>query len=257
MTINRLRHLFILCCLTVMLTSIISTPSYLKAFSNAPMFFQKDSSPYKIPYPEWLKIWWQWWIGIPNNEHPMVNYDPKTCPVHQQGPVWFLPDVEPKGQSTQASVDFSCEIPNGKAIFFPISQSACWLNNPDFKRVTNKLAPNPQTDQELKTCAVSPQDNTNILYVRVDGKDLDTTKIPRATSSFFNLTVPSNHVTVVLDESVIGPPGTSRGIADGYSLFLAPLPIGQHVIEFKVVDHLSGPTSEPITRQGKFTVFIK
>jgi hypothetical protein len=237
-----------------MFTSVILSPSYIKASSNALTFFQKDSSPYGIPYPEWLKIWWQWWLGIPNNEHPFVNYDSKTCPIHQQGPVWFLPDVEPKGQATHVSVEFSCEIPNGKAIFFPLSQSSCWLGNPEFKHFTNTIAPNPQTDQELKTCAISPQDNTNLLYVRVDGVNLDTTKIPRATTSFYNVTVPSNAVTGLFD---FGPPGTSRGISDGYSLFLAPLPVGKHVIEFKVVDHLSGPTSEPIVRQGDYTVSIK
>ena len=92
------------------------------------------------------------------------------------------------------------------------------------------------------------------MYVRVDGKNLDTTKIPRATTSFYNVTVPSNAVTGIFD---FGPPGTSRGIADGYSLFLAPLTAGNHIIEFKVVDHLSGPTSPGVTRQGTFPVLIK
>jgi hypothetical protein len=78
------------------------------------------------------------------------------------------------------------------------------------------MAPNPQSDQELKKCAVSPQDNSNILYARVDGKDLDTSKIPRATTSFYNVTVTPNAVKNLFD---FGPPGTSRGIADGYSLF--------------------------------------
>jgi hypothetical protein len=54
-----------------------------------------------------------------------------------------------------------------------------------------------------------------------------------------------------------GPPGTSRGIADGYVLFLAPLPVGKHRIEFSVTDHLAGPTSELIKRDGTYTVFIK
>ena len=237
-----------------MLTSVILTPSYIKASSNNPTFYQKDSSPYGLPYAEWLKVWWQWWLGIPNNEHPFVNYDSKTCSVHQQGSVWFLPDVEPKGQTTHASVEFSCEIPNDKSILFPLSQSSCWLGNPEFKRFTNKLAANPQADQELKTCAISPQDNTNLLYVRVDGVNLDITKVPRATTSFYNVTVPSNAVTGLFD---FGPPGISRGISDRYNLFLAPLSVGKHIIEFKVVDHLSGPTSEPIIREGKYTVFIK
>lgn len=64
----------------------------------------------------------------------------------------------------------------------------------------------------------------------------------------------SNAVTGLFD---FGSLGISRGISDGYSLFLAPLSIGKHVIEFKVVDHLSGLTSEPITREVKYTVFIK
>jgi hypothetical protein len=105
----KLKNLLILCCLTVMLTSIILTPSYIHASSNAPVLFHKCSSPYGIPYSEWLKNWWQWWISIPNNEHPFPKYDSKICSVNQQGPVWFLPDVEPTGQLTHASVKYSCE----------------------------------------------------------------------------------------------------------------------------------------------------
>jgi hypothetical protein len=125
----------ILVCLTVMLSLMILTPSFIKASSNAPKFFREGSSPYGTPYSEWLKNWWLYWVSIPNNEHPFAaNYDPKTCSVHQLGPVWFLPDAEPKGPQTHAAIKFSCEIPKDKAIFFPLSQSSCWLGNPEFKR---------------------------------------------------------------------------------------------------------------------------
>jgi hypothetical protein len=250
-----LKNVFlILICLTVILPLIILTPSYIKASGNELMFFRKDSSPYGIPYSEWLKIWWHYWVGIPNNEHPAVNYDSKTCSVHQQGPVWFLPDVVAKGNDPYTLREFSCEIPKDKAIFFPLSQSSCWLGNPEFKDVRNKLASDPKVDADLKTCAVSPQDYTQFPYVRIDGKNLDTTKLDRATTSFYNVTVPSNPVTSIFD---FGPPGTSRGIADGYSLFLSPLHVGKHLIEFKAVDQLAGPASPKLTREGKYTVFIK
>jgi len=251
---NNLKTVFVLCCLTIIFISIVLMPSSIKAVSSAPTFFRTNSSPYGTPYSEWLKNWWQWWIGIPNDQHPFTNYDSKTCPVHQKGPVWYLPDVEPKGQATHASVQYSCNIPQGKAIFFPLSKASCWLGNPEFKRFSNKLAPNPESDQELKICAIQPQDNTNILYVRVDGTNLDTSKIPRATSNFYNVTVPPDAVKGIFE---FGPPGTSRGITNGYSLFLAPLSVVQHTIEFKVVDHLAGPTSEPVIREGKYTVFVK
>ena len=232
---------------------MIVTPSYINASGTTPMPFRKDSSPYGTPYSEWLKNWWLWWIGIPNNQHPFPKYDPKTCSVHQLGPVWYLPDVEPTGQLTHASVKYSCEIPKGKAIFFPLSTSSCWLANPEFKKYSNKLAPNPESDQALKTCAISPQDFTHAV-VKIDGIPIDPTKLDRATTNFYNVTVPPNAVKNLFD---FGPPGTSRGIADGYVLFLPPLPVGKHTIEFTVTDHLAGPTSELIKRDGVYTVFVK
>ena len=148
---------------------------------------------------------------------------------------------------------YSCEIPKGKAIFFPLSTSSCWLNNPEFKKYSNKLAPDPKADEDLKTCAVSPQD-FNHSFVKIDGKPVDITNLDRATTSFYNVTVPPNAVKGLFD---FGAPGTSRGISDAYVLFLPPLPVGKHVIDFSVTDHLAGPTSELIKRDGEYTVFIK
>lgn len=83
---------------------------------------------------------------------------------------------------------------------------------------------------------------------------MDITNLNRTTTSFYNVKVPPNAVKGLFD---FGPPGTSRGITDAYILFLPPLPVGKHVIEFSVTDHLAGPTSELIKRDGKYTVFIK
>ena len=58
-------------------------------------------------------------------------------------------------------------------------------------------------DADLKTCAISPQDLTQLEYVRIEGKDLDTTKIDRVTTSFYNVTIPSNPAKGIFD---FGPP---------------------------------------------------
>jgi hypothetical protein len=249
----KLKYTLISVFLTAVLSLIILAPSFISASNNAPVLFHKGSSPYGTPYSEWLKNWWQWWLSIPNDQHPFPKYDPKTCSVHQQGPVWYLPDVEPTGQLTHASVTYSCEIPKGKAIFFPLSQSSCWLANPEFKKFSNKLAPNPESDQALKTCAVSPQD-FNHSVVKIDGVPIDPSKLDRVTTNFYNVTVPPIAVKGLFD---FGPPGTSRGIADGYVLFVPPLPVGKHTIEFTVTDHLAGPTSELIKRDGTYIVSVK
>jgi hypothetical protein len=85
-------------------------------------------------------------------------------------------------------------------------------------------------------------------YVRVDGKDLDTSKLDRVTSGFYNVTIPSNPTIGIFD---FGLPGTSRALADGYFLFLSPLPEGKHTIEFAAVDQAAGPASPEQTGAGK------
>lgn len=240
-----------LICLTVLLSLMVLTPSYTRASDF--MFFRSNSSPYGIPYSEWPKIWWQYWLGIPNSEHPGLAYDSRKCSVHQNGPVWFYPDVISTGNQVAYTLrHFSCEIPREKAIYFPLSTGACWLGLPDFNDVTNKLS--SDHDAQLKSCAVSPQDNTHILYVRINGTDLDISKLDRATTSFFNLTLPTNPVTDIFQGIQAG---TSRAIADGYFLFLAPLPRGTYLIDFKVVDHITGPESPAQTREGQYTVVVK
>lgn len=124
------------------------------------------------------------------------------------------------------------------------NSSSLSTSNPEFKKYSNKLAPNPESDQAVRMCAISPQDFTHAV-VPVDGMDIDPTKLDRATTNFYNVTVPSNAVKSLFD---FGPPGTSRGIADSYVLFLPPLTVGKHTIEFAVTDHLAGPTSELIKR---------
>jgi hypothetical protein len=119
------------------------------------------------------------------------------------------------------------------------NSSSLSTSNPGFKKYSNKLAPNPESDQALRTCAISPQDFTHAV-VRVDGIDIDPTMLDRATTNFYNVTVPSNAVKSLFD---FGPPGTSRGRADSYVVFLPPL-----TIEFTVTDHLAGPTSELVKR---------
>ena len=83
---------------------------------------------------------------------------------------------------------------------------------------------------------------------------IDVTKSDRATTNFYNVIVPQDTVKGLFD---FGPPGISRGISDAYVLFLQPLPVGKHTIEFSVTDHLAGPTSELIKRDGNYTVFVK
>jgi hypothetical protein len=61
---HKLKNALISVCLIVILSLTIVMPSYINASSNPPVLFRKGSSSYVIPYSEWLKNSWLWWIGI-------------------------------------------------------------------------------------------------------------------------------------------------------------------------------------------------
>ena len=69
---------------------------------------------------------------IPNDQHPGVDYNLEKCSANQNGRVWMLSDVVAKGDATYTKVEFSCQVPEGNTILFPISTESCWLNIPEF-----------------------------------------------------------------------------------------------------------------------------
>jgi hypothetical protein len=188
--------------------------------------FTSESSPYETPYPEWIGKWWTWWLGIPNELHPVNNYsDSIRCSTMQNGPVWFLPDIIPgKGK-----IDYSCNVPSGKAILLPLTTTICE------RGIEGNL-----TDTQLKECADNILTPVSNMIVTVDGKQVDVSK-SNAKSNFFNVTFPNHPATFW------GPvkPGTYTGTATGYFLFLHDLPKGEHNIQMKVVDLLKGNEGPP------------
>ena len=71
----------------------------------------------------------------------------------------------------------------------------------EFKKYRNKLADDPQAGEALKTYTVSPGDY-NRSFVRVEGTLIDITKLDRATTIFYNVTVHKTPLKV----SIFGPP---------------------------------------------------
>jgi hypothetical protein len=74
----------------VFMMILCSVPPIVKADNMNPGIYSKDSSPFGVPYQEWLKRWWQWNMGFPSAEHPRLHYTPSRCTMNQNGPVWFL-----------------------------------------------------------------------------------------------------------------------------------------------------------------------
>lgn len=188
--------------------------------------FTSESSPYQTPYPEWIGKWWTWWVGIPNDVHPTNNYsDSKRCSIMQNGPVWFLPDILPG----EGKIEYTCNIPSGKAILLPLTTTIC-----------ERGIEGPLSDTELSQCADNILTPVSNIDVTVDGKKVDVSK-SNAKTNFFNVTFPQDPATFMGKAQ----PGTYKGTATGYFLFLHDLPKGEHNIDMKVVDLLKGNEGPP------------
>ena len=192
-----------------LVVSAFSSTAFVKADSVNPGVYSKDSAPYGVPYGEWLAKWWNWTVSIPTAQHPRDDYTPEKCQVNQQGPVWFLAD------QLGGREERTCTIPAGKAIFIPLLVGECEYSTSEIK-----------SDDDLRRCA-SAGNEYGVIEATVDGVKLKNLEQYRTQSGFFNITIAEGNIY----ES---PPGTFRGFADGFFVFLEPLPPGKHDVNLKV-----------------------
>ena len=111
--------------------AILSTTPLVASASNGYVIYKNGDEPHGIPYRQWSANWWNYWMGIPNDNHPTLSYSQDSCRMNQKSPVWFLPDIVLAPSETVASIDISCEIPRGLDVLLPISTTACWYGDPE------------------------------------------------------------------------------------------------------------------------------
>ena len=193
----------------LLLTSITSQSAWTQSpatDSSNPAIFPADSQPYGLTYGEWTAKWSQWAESIPTENNPMLDETGEDCAQaqNQTGPVWFL------AGTSGGSAERRCTIPAGKAILIPV------INNVNIRAAS-------ETDEELLAGAKNPVDSVTILEFSIDGVPLQDIWNYRLQSPFFDVTLPNDNVFGI-------SAGTYRAVADGYWVFLQPLPPGQHEI---------------------------
>lgn len=195
--------------------AILSSTSFLSIFVYAdnlnPGIYSKDSAPFGISYGDWLAKYFQWFIQIPADIHPREHYTPDSCSIDQSGPVWFLTDI------LKGAEERTCTIPSEKAIFLPILTGVSW---------DDKSNPLPKSEQDVINGATAGNEYA-VISAMLDGREIKDLKSYRAQSSWFNITVPDNNV-------FNNKPGVWKAIADGFFLFVEPLPPGNHTLQFTV-----------------------
>lgn len=187
--------------------------------SGGPLVFSPDSRPYGLTYSEWSAKWCQWLLSIPKDLSPAVDSSGKNCYSDQTNPnVWFLPgtiadEADPRTGTFRGFAERACTVPSGKSILYPIlSWTGTLADEPDL-----------QTDGQLTARAKLEMDIISKLEVDVDGQKLRDLEKYRVQSPIFEVVLPEGSLFG-------GASGTTRGVSDGYWLFLKPMLPGKHRI---------------------------
>ena len=197
---------FVMSSLIVMLFPYTAS---VKADSINPGIYSKDSAPYGAPYGDWIAKWWNWTLSIPKDQHPRDDYTPEKCTINQNGPVWFLAD------QLGGKEERTCPVPEGKAILIPLLNGECGYEVPEVKN-----------DEDMRKCA-SAGNEYGAIEATVDGVKLKDLESYRTQSGYFNSSIVENNI-------YNSPAGDYRAFADGYFVFLEPLPAGNHDVNLKV-----------------------
>lgn len=210
----------------LMILFAVTTQGLAQGKRANPKVLPPQSEAYGMSYGEWSAAWWQWAFLIPADRNPLLDPTGANCAEGQTGKVWFL-----AGTTGGGPVFRSCNIPHGKALFFPIV-------NVSAARAFNDCSPDPNIPCDiewLRNVARQYVDQV-MLEVVVDGVGLHSLNNYRAQSPPFIATFPENAIFGV-------PAGIySPVISDGYWIMLAPMSAGEHTVYFKGTE-VGGPNA--------------
>ena len=219
--------------ITAILGLMVLTP-IIQAGSTNQGILSPDSPQYGLTYAEWSAKWWQWVYSISASDNPLVDKNGSNAANGQSGPVWFLAGaycLQPC--KTMATANRNVNVPEGKALFFPI------LNvESDDLNLTPPNGGSPLTYNETQLRAFNEgfMALAKNMIAEVDGvsiKNLNPglTSPYRTISPVFTYHIPDNNIYNLFGVHLPAQdvPGV---VADGVYLMVAPLPIGKHIIHF-------------------------
>lgn len=199
------------------------------------------------PLSELTAEWWQWAYSIPQpyaiipggasytNQapfNPLLDLTGASCMAGQRGSVWFLAGTP--GNIGSATVTRSCAVPAGVSIFFPVIAFSN-INTPGCPSGTA-----PMDVKDLQAAFPPVIASVTSLSVTVDGANVTRTLAKLVQSPPFELAFPAQNTFGPAACNASNPPPNyplpagiySPVVAEGYFVWLPPLPPGGHTISF-------------------------
>ncbi|HZA92702.1 MAG TPA: hypothetical protein VE420_08770 [Gemmatimonadales bacterium] len=171
-----------------------------------------DAPAYGLTYEAWTARFAQWAHSLPLAIHPAADPTGALCGLGQAGPVFFL--VQAGGQD---AVERTCTVPAGTALLLPLLSASCTTVEPPPFHGRDEAA--------LRACTEAWFATAVELTAVVDGETIPDLERYRVQSDLFAVALPAGNMLGV-------EPTVTQGVADGYWLLLAPLPVGEHELHF-------------------------
>ena len=178
--------------------------------NGMPVMYDVNEKPFGKSWEEWTAKWWQWFFSIPMENHPAYDKTGENSGlINQIDPnVWFL------AGTTGGRAERIINIPAGKAVLFPvINVATSYSENPSLK-----------TEEEMISFVNSHMSGIAKKEASIDGENLNISENHRVQSRSIEFSFPPDNIYGVKE-------GLTRGIGDGYWIFLRPLLPGMHHIK--------------------------
>jgi hypothetical protein len=197
----------------VVIAAILTCPSFV--ISAPPSIAPIQSHPHGRTYRAWAAAWWQWALETPASVNPVLDTTGEHCAEGQRGRVWFL-----AGTFGNDTVERSCTVPTGTALFFPLITAfyGAFLNDP----------PETRTEEFLRAQVAC---NHVVLSAEIDDVAVNNPLQYFEQSPLFDVQLPEDNVFDV-GEDVVPELLLSPSVDAGYYLFLRPLPPGEYTIHW-------------------------
>ena len=176
-------------------------------------YFTSNDKPYGLTYGQWTVKWWQWIWSIPDSKNPLKDDTGRNADINQpEKDVWFLGGT----WATEEILTIPTRkvtIPSERSILFPIIN--CEANPIEY--------PELKTDEDIVNHVVNDENTIVLKEVYINNIRIPIQRI-RSDPLLFPLKIPQrNNIEEYLE---------TNASADGYWLFLKPLPKGSYNIKF-------------------------
>jgi hypothetical protein len=192
-----------------------------------------------------LDNYWNWWA----KQSPAYSQNWPSCMIGQAGKlgsnqsIVFFGDPATAVETNVNAKNQNCQISSNQAIFFPPYNGLC-----------NTGEERGETPAQLLQCAIGTNKGIKIMNLKIDGNDVSNAIFHTNTSKPFIWDVPKDNVYAFPASN----PNVGRhpAMAEGYYVFIKPLPLGTHKIELEVLRNPQEP-NQPIEHPiVKYTVNV-